>query len=165
MDVVLTGRLDRRRWFGFYRRADKEAAAKALHEVALDDLRHRPFAALSGGQRQRVLIARALASEPDLLLLDEPTANVDIAVEEEVYAVLRELNQRLTIVLVTHDLGFVSTFVKSVICVNRRVTVHPTSEVTGAIISEIYGRDLKLVRHDHRCAEDGHQCLSSSANS
>ena len=85
--------------------------------------------------------------------------------EHEVYAVLRELNQRLTIVLVTHDLGFVSTFVKSVICVNRRVTVHPTSEVTGAIISEIYGRDLKLVRHDHRCAEDGHQCLSSSANS
>ena len=165
MDVVLTGRLDRSRWLGLYRRADKEAAAKALRDVDLDTLRHRPFAALSGGQRQRVLIARALAAEPDLLLLDEPTANVDIAVEEEVYAVLRELNQRLTIVLVTHDLGFVSTFVSHVICVNRRVSVHPTSEVTGAIISEIYGRDMRLVRHDHRCAEGGHQCPTSSPNS
>jgi len=165
VDVVLTGRLGRGRWFGFYHRSDKEAAAKALHQVDLDELSYRPFAALSGGQRQRVLIARALAAEPDLLLLDEPTASVDIAVEEEIYTVLRELNQRLTIVLVTHDLGFVSTFVKSVVCVNRRVTVHPTSEVTGAIISEIYGRDLKLVRHDHRCAEDGHQCLNPFSNS
>ena len=161
IDVVLTGRLDRRRWLGLYGRADKEAAANALRQVDLYDLRYRHFSELSGGQRQRALIARALAAEPDLLLLDEPTANVDIVREEELYATLRQLNQRLTIVLVTHDLGFVSTFVKSVVCVNRRVVVHPTSEITGAIISAIYGRDLRLVRHDHRCAERGHEWPNS----
>jgi zinc transport system ATP-binding protein len=155
IDVVLTGRLDGRRWLGFYRREDKDAASKAIREVELYDLRHRHIAQLSGGQRQRALIARALASEPDLLVLDEPTANVDIAIGEEVYKLLRELNRRMTIVLVTHDLGFVSTFVDSVVCVNRSVVVHPTAEVTGEVISQMYGRDLRLVRHNHTGHEGG----------
>ena len=63
---------------------------------------------------------------------------------------LQELNKRLTIVLVSHDFGFVSKIVKTVVCVKRRVTTHPTSEVTGEIINEIYGMDMRLVRHDHR---------------
>ncbi len=153
-DVVLMGRLAAAHPRGPFGRADKEAAVRALGEVGLDDLRHRPFAELSGGQRQRVLIARALACEPRLLLLDEPTANLDLHVEGELYDLLKELNRRLAVVLVSHDLGFVSGYVRTVVCVKRRVMVHPTSEITGEIIREMYGADVRLVRHDRHDHED-----------
>jgi len=149
-DVVLMGRLGRAEIMGPYRRAHRDAAWQALREVGLYDLRQRPFGTLSGGQRQRTLIARALASEPELLLLDEPTANLDAPAESDLYELLRRLNERLTIVMVTHDLGFVSRFVRTVICVNRCVVVHPTSEITGEIIREIYGADVCMIRHDQR---------------
>ena len=154
-DVVLMGRLGRRLG-GPYSKADREAAQVALEEVALAELAKRPFSALSGGQQQRVLIARALACEPDLLLLDEPTANIDALVETKLFEILQALNARMTILMASHDLGFVSSLADSVICVNRRVIIHPTSEITGEIIRDIYGGDLRLVRHDHRCAEKGH---------
>jgi zinc transport system ATP-binding protein len=160
-DVVLMGRLGRAKTLGPYRRPEREAARRALEEVGLFDLRNRPFAALSGGQRQRTLIARALAAEPEILLLDEPTASLDVHMEGELYELLRRLNERLTVVIVSHDLGFVSQFVKSVVCVKRTVVIHPTSEITGEIIREIYGADVHMVRHDHRCAEGGHQCPTS----
>jgi len=149
MDVVLMGRLGTGRRFGPYRSVDKAAAIEAMRRVGVDDLRGRSFSSLSGGQRQRVLIARALACGPDLLLLDEPTANLDPHVEGEFCGLLRELNRRLTIVLVSHDVGFVSEFVKTVVCVNRQVVTHPTSELSGRMISEVYGYDVRMVRHDH----------------
>lgn len=155
-DVVLMGRLGRAEIMGPYRRAHRDAACQALREVGLYDLRQRPFGTLSGGQRQRTLIARALASEPELLLLDEPTANLDAPAESDLYELLRRLNERLTVVMVTHDLGFVSRFVRTVICVNRCVVVHPTSEITGEIIREIYGADVCMIRHDQRRPPGGH---------
>jgi zinc transport system ATP-binding protein len=156
LDVVLMGRLDRLR-SGLYRATDREAARAALAEMGLMDAADRPFASLSGGQRQRALIARALAGEPDLLLLDEPTASIDLESEHRLRDTLSRLNRRMTIVMVSHDLGFVSDIVRSVVCVNRRVVVHPTSEVTGEVIGNLYGGDVRLVRHDHRCAETGHE--------
>ena len=93
--------------------------------------------------------------------MDEPTASLDRAVERAFYELLRQLNTRLTIILVSHDLGFVSHFVKTVVCVKRTVVVHPTSEITGEIVNELYGMDMRMIRHDHRCAEEGHECLSS----
>jgi zinc transport system ATP-binding protein len=160
-DVVLMGELHESRWLGPYRRREREAASDALREVDLVALRDRPFFALSGGQRQRVLVARALVSRPELLLLDEPTANLDVRSENEVYDLIRALSRRLTVVLATHDIGFVSAAVKSVVCVKNTVVVHPTSELTGELIREIFGGDMRLVRHDHRCAEGGHEWESS----
>ena len=150
MDIVLMGRLGRGGMAGFFgwpRREDRQAALEALGHVDMEEFCRRRFASLSGGQRQRVLVARALCSRPDLLLLDEPTANVDTLVENRLWDLLRELNQRMTILMVTHDLGFVSNLVEKVICVNRRVVVHPTTRVTGEVISDIYGSDVRMVRH------------------
>ncbi|MBI9078009.1 MAG: ABC transporter ATP-binding protein [Desulfatibacillum sp.] len=155
MDVVLMGRL-RKGAMLMYSKKDREAAMACLEEVQLAELANNLYSELSGGQRQRVLIARALCCQPDLLLLDEPTSNVDPDMQQSLFDMLQKLNKRMTILLVSHDLGFVSQVVRSVICVSREVVVHPTSELDGTLIKEIYGGDCRLVRHDHRCSEEGH---------
>ena len=147
LDVVLMGRVERRRW-GCYRREDRLAAQAALDEVDMADQRETLFNALSGGQRQRVLIARALACEPDLLLLDEPTAHVDAVIGDRLVGLLQDLSKQMTILLVSHDFGFVSSVVHSVICVNRKVVVHPTSGITGAVIRDMYGEEVRIVDHE-----------------
>ena len=164
LDVVLMGRLGLGSRGGLgtrlgpWRGRDREAARAALAEVGLADRADHHFAALSGGQKQRTLIARSLAGEPELLLLDEPTAGLDAHVEEGFFRLLESLNRRLTIVMVSHDLGFVAGFVKSVVCVGQQVVVHPTSAITGQVIADLYGADMRMIRHDHRCSEEGHRC-------
>ena len=158
MDIVLMGRLGRGGLsgvLGWHGQADRRAALDALGQVGMEDFWRRPFASLSGGQRQRVLIARALCCKPDLLLLDEPTANVDSLVEARLLDVLRKLNQQMTILMVSHDLGFVSGLVESVICVNRRVMIHPTSQMTGDAIRDLYGGEVRMVRHDEFSPHSG----------
>ena len=132
-------------------RGDRLAAGEALEAVGLGELAKRAFSDLSGGQRQRVLIARALASGPELLLLDEPTANLDIGVEAEFHELLEQLSEKLTLVMVSHDVGFVSQLVDKVVCVHGSVAVHPTAELTGELMRDLYGHDVMLVRHDHNC--------------
>jgi zinc transport system ATP-binding protein len=154
MDVVLMGRLRKTTlWFS---KKDRDQAQKAIKTVDMTGFSHIGFHELSGGQKQRVLIARALCSRPDILLLDEPTANVDHETEENLFSILQDLNRKMTILVVSHDLGFVSKYVKTVICVNRQVVFHPTTLVEGTMIKDIYYGDLKMVRHDHRCSAQGH---------
>ena len=155
LDVVLMGRLAgtlRNR----YSARDREVAMHALDQAGLTDLAARPFPSISGGQRQRTLIARALASGGDILILDEPTANIDHESEVKFLDLLRGLNERMTILMVTHEVGFASSFFKRIACVNRQVVIHPTSELTGKLIQEMYGGDLKMIRHDQRCGAEGH---------
>lgn len=153
MDVVLMGRLQRGRFF--FTKEDKRKAMDAIVHVGLEQEAQNGFHELSGGQRQRVLIGRALCSEPELLLLDEPMSNVDHKTEEHLLTLLKDLNNKITILLVSHDLGFVSQHVKHVICVNHTVVTHPTSQINGAMIKDIYNRELFMVRHDQRCCEEG----------
>ncbi len=155
LEVVLTGRLLGKTWGG-YSQIDKEAARQALSRVGLHNLEKRPFRALSGGQQQRVLIARAICGTPKLLFLDEPTANVDPATGEQIMTILKELNKTMAILLVSHDVGFVASVVKNVICVNRKVVMHPTRELSGHHLQEIYGENYRAVRHDQQCSSCPH---------
>ncbi|MFH0958783.1 MAG: ABC transporter ATP-binding protein [Pseudomonadota bacterium] len=148
MDVALMGRLGNESRFGAYSKNDREIVLASLEKVGLASLRRKSFAEISGGQRQRLFLARALACQPDILLLDEPTANLDLAMEGDLYKLLQELNERLTIVIVSHDLGFVSRVVRTVLCVKRKVLSHPTADITGEIINEIYGAPMKMIRHN-----------------
>jgi zinc transport system ATP-binding protein len=148
LDVVLMGRLKKTDFWGTYSREDRKVARNMLDRVGLSDLEKRPIFALSGGQRQRVLIARALACQPRMLLLDEPTSNLDGHVEHELYELLKVLNKELTILIVSHDIGFVSKYVEKVICVNRKVRIHPTGSIDADSIRSMYGQHMKMVRHD-----------------
>ncbi|MDD4099402.1 MAG: ABC transporter ATP-binding protein [Lentisphaeria bacterium] len=132
-DVVLMGRVERH-WFGPYRQTDRQAAQTALARVGLDGFGRRPFRALSGGERQRVLIARSLASGPRLLLLDEPGANLDPSSGRQVYDLLRDLNRQVTILLVSHNLKVVASYVSHVICVNRTADMHRISDVARTLV-------------------------------
>jgi len=152
-DVVLMGRLGLRR-SGLYTKEDKKAVLHALEEVEMSDYYNQGFSSLSGGQRQRVLLSRALVSNPKILLLDEPTASVDVEIESKLYEILKQLNRQITILIVTHDLGFVSRMVHRVICVKKQVVVHPTSELSGTLIQDMYGHDIHMVRHDHISEKD-----------
>jgi zinc/manganese transport system ATP-binding protein/zinc transport system ATP-binding protein len=138
---------------GFYpwtRRADRERAGEIMRRLGIDGLARRHIRQLSGGQQQRVFLARALVSEPRLLLLDEPTSGVDIKTRDEVLHLLDELNhQGITIVLTTHELNAVAAHLPWVVCVNRRVIAEgPPGEVfTPEILSRTYGAEMPVVRY------------------
>lgn len=147
-DVVLMGVL-RRGQLGPYSKTERMFAQQKLDELGIADLAGKSFSDLSGGQRQRVLLARTLACNPEILLLDEPTANVDARVEKILLEKLSELSKSMTVVLVSHDLSFVSKAVDHVLCVNRTVVRHPTANITPETIAELYHGEMRIVQHGH----------------
>ena len=96
-----------------------------------------------------MLVARALVGEPRLLILDEPTANIDQRMEGEIFDLLRELNARMTILVVSHDVAFISAYVTRVACLNRTLVCHRTEAIDGSIIHDLYGEDVRRVAHEH----------------
>lgn len=146
-DVVRMGRLGKRRLLRFYNRQDEIIVTRSLEQVGMVELRHRPIGHLSGGERQRAYMARALASEPQVLLLDEPTANVDSKGQKSIYELLAELNKSLTILMISHDLGAVSTYVKTVGCLNHRLFYHNDKLIAPEAIEQTYQCPVDLIAH------------------
>ena len=146
-DVVRMGRLNRRRLLQRYTAEDDESVAEALRSVRMLDLRNHPIGALSSGQRQRVYIARALATEPHILLLDEPMASVDPQASAGIYELLRQLNERITILMVSHDMSAISSHVKTVGCLNRRLFYHGEKQVTPDVLALAYQCPIDLIAH------------------
>ncbi len=146
-DVVMMGRYGRAGLFRRYSDDDRAAAEKALVRVGMQDYRNKQIGRLSGGQQQRVFVARALVSEPKLLLLDEPTASIDPTMQTEFYELLEKLKKILTIILVSHDIGAVSVYVDNIACLNRQLYYHGSKEITPEILEATYKCPVQLIAH------------------
>ncbi len=147
-DVVLSGRLPKGLApFFAYTGRDRETARALIERVGLSALAKRRISDLSGGEFQRMLIARALAVEPRLLLLDEPTASVDAAARAQIYELLFELNREMTIILVTHDLLAVSSQVRRLACLNGSLVYHGEPELNENAVNALYGCPVDLIAH------------------
>ena len=138
IDVVLMGKLGPTKRWTRNATQDRREALDALERMEIADCANSKINALSGGQRQRVFIARALVAQPKILLLDEPTASIDARGQAEFYRLLKTLNKDITVLVVSHDLVAISTHVKSVACVNKRLHFHDQAEITGEMLEEMY---------------------------
>jgi len=147
MDVALMGRLSRARMGRRYTPADREKVENILRKVGMWEYRDRLIGKLSGGQRQRVFIARALSTEPEILFLDEPTSGVDTEFQTHLYDLLQELNREVTIVVITHDIGVISSYMKSVACLNRHLIFHEGGQITQKMIDMAYQCPVDLIAH------------------
>lgn len=147
-DVVRMGRLGPNRLFSPYNKEDDAIVEERLAWVDISELKDRAISELSGGQRQRVYIARALASNPKLLLLDEPTISVDMEARTHIYDLLHEINQHgVTILLVSHDLNVISSYVKTIGCLNRTFHYHSEKQVTPEMLQAVYDCPVDLIAH------------------
>jgi len=146
-DVVMMGRLSR---LGMFKRpsdSDRAKVKEVLDFVGLYDLRKRKIGSLSGGQIQKAMVARAIVGEPELLLLDEPTSSFDVQSEKNLYGLLSSLNARMTILMVSHDIGAVSSHVTTLACLNRRLYHHGPKELQPQVIESVYGCPVDLIAH------------------
>jgi zinc transport system ATP-binding protein len=152
-EVVGTGLGASLGWFRPLSRAGRARVREVLQQVGMDRHAATRVGALSTGQQQRVLIARALVSEPELLVLDEPTGGIDPDAQQGLYALLRHLNRErgVTLILVSHDIAVVAKEVTKLACLNRRLVFHgpPADFLSDAALTALYGPSVRLVHHEH----------------
>jgi len=147
-ELVLSGLQSEKGFFGFYTRNDKSRVRDLLTEAGIDGIASRPIGEVSGGQLQRALLCRAVIAEPKLLILDEPANFVDNRFERELYAMLQRLNKRMAVVMISHDLGTITSVVKSIVCVNRHVHRHDSNILTEEQLRN-YDCPIQIVSHGH----------------
>lgn len=148
MNVVLMGRLGHiNKPFRKFDSRDRDIAMMVLELMGISDLCNRQVNRLSGGQQQKVILARALATEPQVLLLDEPTNHVDLQTEVHFFEILKQLNKKMAIVVVSHDIGAISVHVDRVACLNRRLFLHDSGEITEEMLAETYQCPIELIAH------------------
>lgn len=145
-DVVLSGLMARKGIISRMKNSDRMKAEKVIDELGLTGLEQSSLSQLSGGQMQRVFLARAIIGDPGLLLLDEPGNFVDSTFENDFYEKLRELNKRMAILMVSHDVGTISAHIKSFACVNRKLHYHPSHEISNEDLLA-YGCPIQVIAH------------------
>ncbi|MDB6081771.1 MAG: ABC-type transporter, ATPase subunit [Chlamydiia bacterium] len=148
-ELVLGGRLSNLPWWGSFSKEDRERALHSLEQVHLSDYAKKPFGTLSGGQAQRALIARALTSNPKILLLDEPTSSVDAQAEADIHELLSKIRKNLTILMVTHDIRSVINHVERVLCVQGRVESMSPAELCEHFALGLYHFPLIQTPQSH----------------
>ncbi len=160
LETVIMGRYGVR---GLFHRSGKEDIAIALaslEAVGMREFQHHPFGQLSGGQQQRILIARALAQQPQVLLLDEPTTGIDTTTQHTVLELIRRLHRELnlTILLVTHDINLISPLVDQLVLLNTRLFAHghPQDVLHYDILSQVYGDEIVVTENGYVIGGDSH---------
>ncbi|MBO5874822.1 MAG: ABC transporter ATP-binding protein [Rikenellaceae bacterium] len=148
VEVVMSGLQAEKGLFKRYTAADLKRAMELLEIAGIADIAERQISEVSGGQMQRALLCRAVILEPKLLILDEPTNFVDNKFENELYTLLHRLNERMAIVMVSHDLGTITSIVKSIVCVNRTVHRHDSNVITAEQL-ENYQCPIQIISHGH----------------
>ena len=148
IEVVMSGLQAERGFFKSYSKTDRERALKLLNMAGIADIAERQISEISGGQMQRALLCRAVILEPKLLILDEPANFVDNKFENELYTLLHRLNERMAIVMVSHDIGTITSVVKSIVCVNRSVHRHDSNIITAEQL-ENYQCPIQIISHGH----------------
>ncbi len=147
-EVVLSGLQALHGFRHRYTAVDRQKAAALLDLCDIASLAKRPIGEISGGQMQRALLARAIIAEPRLLILDEPANFVDNRFENELYRLLQQLNEKMAIVMVSHDLGTITSVVKEIVCVNRTVHRHHSNQITEEQLQN-YGCPIQIISHGH----------------
>jgi zinc transport system ATP-binding protein len=145
-DIILSGLMIRKGLISRMTSSDKIKASKVIEELGLKEMSKSTLNELSGGQMQRVFLGRAIIGDPKLLLLDEPGNFVDTTFENDFYEKLKDLNKRMAILMVSHDIGIISSHIKSFACVNRSLHYHPSNEITNEDLLA-YGCPIQLVTH------------------
>ncbi len=135
LEVVLMGHIGKKRFFGFSKE-EISCAMNSLKQVSMHNFANKKIGDLSGGQRQRVFIARALCSKPSIILLDEPTASIDAKGQKEIYELLKQLNKKIAIVVVSHDISVLLNYAKNVAHINKNLVYHHLKNTEEKIVSD-----------------------------
>ncbi|MDA8079804.1 MAG: metal ABC transporter ATP-binding protein [Nitrospiraceae bacterium] len=155
IDIVLMGRYNAVGFFRWPGKKDTDKALRSLAVMGVEDLKDAQYTHLSGGQQQRVSIARALAGDPRVLILDEPSTGIDVVGQEDFYHLLKGLQKKmnLTILMVSHDIGTVTTYVDEIACLNINLYYHgnPLGALNEKVLTSLYGKNVDLLLHTDVC--------------
>ena len=148
-EVVLSGLSKQKSLFKRYSKEQHEQVREIIVRMGLEGCENRAIGQLSGGQLQRAMLGRALVSNPEVIILDEPSTYIDKRFEAKLYELLEEINRERAIILVSHDIGTVLQNVKTIACVNETLDYHPDTEVPAEWLEEHFGCPIELLGHGH----------------